>query len=257
MKLTIIKPSLDSIPPELHKLFDGAKIYDSSCSKEARVIYIEKDNGYFLKSAPKGTLKKEYDMTAYFSKKGLSKAPLAYLSDTKDWLLTERICGSDATHDLYISDPKRLASTLGQTLRFLHSLDMRDCPNSDSLFSYFERAENNYKNNTFDLSYGSFDTVDAAYQAMKRARLILKPQCLIHGDYCLPNVIFDNWKFSGFIDLGNAGTADRHIDIYWGAWTLKFNLKTDRYRSIFYDAYGADMINDEAVYAVGACEVFG
>ena len=39
-------------PAEFHELLAGAKIYDSSCSSRARVVFIDRDAGYFLKSAP-------------------------------------------------------------------------------------------------------------------------------------------------------------------------------------------------------------
>jgi len=69
--------------------------------------------------------------------------------------------------------------------------------------------------------------------------------------------MLDNWRFSGFIDLGNGGVGDRHIDLYWGAWTLRFNLKTDAWCSHFLDAYGRDRIDLDIVKAIGAFEAFG
>ena len=80
---------------------------------------------------------------------------------------------------------------------------------------------------------------------------------LLHGDYCLPNIILNGWKLSGFIDVGSGGVGDRHIDIFWGAWTLWFNLKTDRYRSRFLDAYGRDKADEEILAVIAAAEVFG
>ena len=47
------------------------------------------------------------------------------------------------------------------------------------------------------------------------------------------------------------------IDLFWGAWTLNFNLKTDVYRNTFFDAYGRDKIDENALLAVSAAEVFG
>ena len=66
--------------------------------------------------------------------------------------------------------------------------------------------------------------------------------------------MLDDFRFSGFIDVGNGGVGDRHIDLFWGAWTLRFNLKTDRYRERFFDAYGADKINKELIRAIAAAE---
>jgi kanamycin kinase len=73
----------------------------------------------------------------------------------------------------------------------------------------------------------------------------------------LPNFLLDDWSFSGFIDLGNGGVGDRHIDIFWGIWTLEFNLKTNAYRDIFIDAYGRNLVNEDALRVISAAEVFG
>jgi kanamycin kinase len=85
---------------------------------------------------------------------------------------------------------------------------------------------------------------------------MLKSDTLIHGDFCLPNVMLNNWQFSGLIDLGAAGAGDRHMDLHWGIWSLDFNLKTDAYRDRFLDAYGRDKIDMEILNSIGAFEVF-
>ena len=84
----------------------------------------------------------------------------------------------------------------------------------------------------------------------------MKNDTLLHGDYCLPNILLDDWKFSGFIDLDSGGVGDRHIDLFWGAWTLRFNLHTDAWCDRFLDAYGRDRIEPEILRAIAAFEVF-
>ncbi len=51
----------------------GASIYDSSCSPEARVYFIDKGNGYYLKCSDSGELEKEAEMAEYFYSKGLGE----------------------------------------------------------------------------------------------------------------------------------------------------------------------------------------
>ena len=66
MERTLITPELNSFPQAFHPLLAGGEVYDSSCSKEARVYYIPLE-GCFLKSAPKGSLQREKELTAFMS----------------------------------------------------------------------------------------------------------------------------------------------------------------------------------------------
>ena len=257
MRRVLLSALPEGLPEELARFCRGAPIYDSSCSPEARVLYIERDGGYFLKSAPAGTLKKEADLTSYFHSKGLSCAVAGYLSGERDFLLTERIVGEDCTFHRYLEEPKRLAGLLGERLRMLHEEGCEGCPVADRMSDYFATAEQNYKRGAFDLSFSEFDTPEEAFNYAMSLKSRFKRDTLLHGDYCLPNVILDDFRFSGFIDLGCGGVGDRHVDLFWGAWTLKFNLKTDSYKNIFYDAYGRELIDEEMIRAIGAAEVFG
>ena len=261
MKKTLLTNIPNGIPSELEQFITGARIYDSSCSPEARVYYIDKDNGYYLKTSAKNTLEKEAQMTDYFYKKGIGTEVLQYISNTSDWLLTAKVIGEDCTHDTYTSDPIRLCDTIASELRKLHELDFSDCPVKNRIEDYLSLAETNYKHGTYDKSnfpdsFG-YRSADEAIAVLNEGKNALKSDTLIHGDYCLPNIILDNWKLSKFIDLGNGGVGDRHIDIFWGIWTLWFNLKTYKYSSRFLDAYGRDKIDTNLLKVVAAAEVFG
>ena len=58
---------------------------------------------------------------------------------------------------------------------------------------------------------------------------------LIHGDFCLPNILVKDNKVVGFIDIGEAGIGDIWCDYAWCIWSLEFNLKTDKYTKDFLD----------------------
>jgi len=58
-----------------------------------------------------------------------------------------------------------------------------------------------------------------AAAVVKKQGCLLESNTFLHGDYCLPNIILDDWRFSEYIDLDNGGVGDRHIDLFWGAWT--------------------------------------
>ena len=267
MKRTPIDFISKDLPSSIQSICQGCKIYDSSCSQNAKVYFIDRDYGYYLKISEAGSLEREALMTNFFHKKGIGTEIFSYYSDTHDIMLTKAALGEDCTNIMYTSDPKRLCETLAETLRMLHSIDPKDCPVQDRIGEYISLAEKNYFTDKYNKehfpdSFG-YKSGEEAWNFLSAKRHLLKNEVIIHGDYCLPNIMLDNWKFSSFIDLGNSGIGDRHIDLFWGQWSIEFNLKlignTDakKYGERFLDAYGRDLIDDERMRIVASAEVFG
>jgi len=260
MKRTIsILP--EDIPQPLRGFAADATVYDSSCSPDARVYFLDKGDGFYLKKAAKGALQNEAAMYGYFHSKGLAPEVLAYESLENDFLLTARAKGEDCTDPLYLSDPKRLCDTTAELLRKLHETDFAGCPVANRTQDYLATVENNYRLGHYDTSLfpdnWGYANADAAFGVVQENSRYLKADTLLHGDYCLTNIMLDNWRFSSFIDLSCGGVGDRHIDLFWGIWTLEFNLKTDQFADRFLDAYGRDNINADTFPVIAACEVFG
>ena len=261
MKKTLIDKLPDNIPIDLRSLMFGYPVYDSSCSSEACVYFVERDGGYYVKQAPKGSLATEAEMTRYFHSLGLGVEVARYISEENDWLVTKAAVGEDCTSKRFLDDPRRLAILLGESLRSLHEIDHTKCPLQNRMDSYDATVRANYKKGIFDsdLFAGEFrfDNREGAYAEYLAARDSLDDHVLLHGDYCLPNIILENWRLSAFIDVGNGGVGDRHIDLFWGVWTLWFNLKTDAYKDVFLDAYGRDKVEVSLLRAIAAAETFG
>lgn len=253
-----IDPSL--FPESMQAYIREVPVFDSSCSPEAQVYFLDKACGYYLKTAPKGTLETEAAMTRFLHRKGLSAEVLAYESRDRDYLLTRAVPGKDCLDKQYLDDPKRISETLGIVLRQLHETDPIGCPVQNHTKSYLDTVTRNHQEGRFDLSLfpgtPPFSDPKQAWQMVQQHSGQLKQDTLLHGDYCLPNVILDNWNFSAFIDVGCGGIGDRHIDLFWGAWSLAFNLKTDIWCSRFLDAYGRDQIDLELLRVIAACENF-
>lgn len=261
MELKEIKVNFNEYPEELQSLLCCDKIYDSSSSPEAKVIFLDKDNGYFIKKSAKNSLKNEYLMTQYFHSLGLTSESICYLSTDFDYLVTRKIQGNDCSYHKYLDNPKKLCDTIAENLIKLHNIKQINCPINNHTKKYLELAHENYKNDRYDKSqfpdsFG-YKSSEDAIKVINSNENLLKNDTLIHGDYCLPNIILNDWKFSGFIDLGNGGIGDKHVDIFWAIWTLQFNLKTNKYAKRFIDAYGKDKIDYDILKLVAAIEVFG
>ncbi len=60
MELKQINVDIYQYPKEIEYILHGCKIYDSSSSPDAQVIFANKDNGYFIKKQIKIHLKKNF-----------------------------------------------------------------------------------------------------------------------------------------------------------------------------------------------------
>jgi len=260
MLLRPVQLDISIFPQELHEYISGAALYDSSCSREAEVIFIDKNGGFYLKSAFKGALAREADMLRFFYSNGMSASVRAFISDERDWLLTERLPGCDGISECYLEKPERLCDVYAEQLTILHNTDHTGCPVSNHSERYINTAltnhrTGNYNSELFPDSWG-YTSAEEALEVIERNGRLLRTDCLLHGDYCLPNIILDNWSFSGFVDVGGGGVGDRHVDLFWAQWTLTWNLKTDKYNDRFIDAYGRGLVDDERLRVVAAIEVF-
>ena len=270
MKKTLIERVPIALPEEMEALCRGARIYDSSCSPEAKVYFIDREGGFYLKSAPSGSLRREAIMTEYFHKKGLGTELISYLSGEGDLMLSRAVRGEDCTEAKYLDDPRRLCDTVAKRLRMLHETDCTDCPITDRVGEYIRRSKENYAADSYNKehfpdSFG-YRSGEEAYSTLLDGGHLLKNEVLIHGDYCLPNIMLDGWELSAFIDVDQAGVGDRHIDLFWGEWSMAFNLmmhgkmseeEAKRYAARFLDAYGRDKIDKEILRVVAAAEVLG
>lgn len=74
----------------------------------------------------------------------------------------------------------------------------------------------------------------------------LPGETLVHGDACLPNILFHEDQLSGFVDLGDMGVGDIEVDLSAAVWSLQFNLGSG-YGNAFLEAYGHGTTDDYEV----------
>lgn len=138
--------------------------------------------------------------------------------------------------------------------RLLHNIEVVGCPIKNKMSELLVIAKNTpfRQNHLDDISrYIGIAYADNAASEIAEASSLLKNDVLIHGDYCLPNIILNNWKLQGFIDVADGGIGDRHYDLAWGLWTLNWNLKSSQYGQRFLDTYGWDYIDKHRLRVCG------
>jgi kanamycin kinase len=243
-----------ALPEELNKWIGKTHIYESSGESGARTVYIDREGGAYLKIAACGSLLLSSQLQTYFSKNKLSAPVISYLSTDRDYLITVPIKGEDGISKKHLEEPERLSEIFGEALRLLHEVDASDCPIKNKMKEFTHMAgTSSFRQTHLDdiAEYIGSARSDTSLSEIVAAAGLLKNDVLIHGDYCLPNIILNNWRFEGFIDVADGGMGDRHYDLAWGLWTVKRNLKASKYGHRFLDAYGRDCIDKDRLRVCG------
>jgi kanamycin kinase len=123
-----------------------------------------------------------------------------------DWLVTRAVPGVPLSDKSTGLQPGHVARRLGEILRDIHSVAASDCPFGDSGPGHV----------------------------------------LVHGDYCLPNVLVADGRLSGLVDVGLTGLGNPNVDLAAGVWTLQYNYGPGHARE-FLEAYGAPPMTDAEI----------
>jgi len=145
------------------------------------------------------------------------------------WLLMTALPGADLAASSALA-PAQVVVLMADALKQLHALPVSGCP-------FDHRVSRRLAAAKARLAAGQVDAEDfddeqqgqsadqvfvellATVPALPQADLVIT-----HGDACLPNLIAEDGRFSGFIDCGRAGVADRHQDLALAARSIADDL---------------------------------
>jgi kanamycin kinase len=157
-------------------------------------------------------------------------------------LLTEALPGHDATQSVWRSDLPALVRALGRGLRTFHEAVGEEwCPFRFDHARALAHVEERVRSDDIDPA-GFHDehahlTPAAALAELESLAPDDQDLVVCHGDYCAPNVLLQDSRVTGFVDLGELGAADRWWDIAVGAWSVGWNFG-EELEPLFYESYG-------------------
>ncbi len=142
------------------------------------------------------------------------------IQEDASFLLMSRLPGEMACAERYMEDPAALMQLLAQGLGLLWQVDISNCPSMQKLDQKLLAARQRVEQGLVDMedtqpgTYGpgGFRDPQALLRWLEENRPEEEP-VLSHGDYCLPNVFFQDGAVSGFLDLGRCGISDKWMDI--------------------------------------------
>ena len=174
---------------------------------------------------------------------------IAYMKESGlEYLLLTEIIGTPS-FKFENDNKKAIIKILANGLKIIHSIPIYNCPFDQSLDGQIIRVKEiiNQKlvntDNFDDERKGK--NIDQLYSELIDTKPGSEDLVFTHGDYCLPNVLINDSKLSGFIDLGRSGIADRYQDLALCARSIKYNCNDPELISTFFEEYGLNTINDE------------
>ncbi len=185
---------------------------------------------------------------------GLLPVPrvLAFDQIGEHWVLRmSAVPGIDASDIRLLERPERLVVALARALRQIHALPAQShVPFDRRLEVTLAEAERRLRSGQVDLDEERRGlSADALGALLRKSRPTSEDLVPTHGDYCLPNVLFDpgTLALTGFVDLGRFGLADRHQDLALAERSLRHNLSED-WSGVFFDAYGITPDRDKLAF---------
>ena len=158
-------------------------------------------------------------------------------------LVTEALPGRDATDPIWRDDVAALVHVMGRGLRRFHdAVEEEWCPFRFDLDRALDHVGQRLDagailGNFHDIHQGL--TADAALARLRATRPESEDLVVCHGDYCAPNVLLEERRVTGYVDLGELGVADRWWDVAVGAWSAGWNFG-EEHEARFYEGYGIE-----------------
>lgn len=244
----------NALPDRLKELLRNTSWHsDTLGMSSAQTFRIDGPEKFYLKInavEPWGGLKAEADaLTWLYVRLPAPEVVFYERANGTDYLLIRGLPGLPACDDHWKTNPRRLVETLAESMRAIHSLDPTDCPFDQRIETKLREVTKNVRLGLIDSDEFDSENVGKKPEAILSQLVAERPQqedlVVTHGDFCLPNLILDDWKLGGFIDVGSLGVGDRYQDLALCLRDLTDELDTDQYTTFFLDVYGLDTVDEE------------
>jgi kanamycin kinase len=156
------------------------------------------------------------------------------------WLVTAALPGDNAVSPRWLADPRTAVIAIGAGLRAMHdALPVTHCP-----FSWMAEvrvAAAHEAAGYVDTSNWAPEDLELGLEgALAQIQNIPAADKLVvcHGDACAPNtLIAGDGRWSGHVDLGDLGVADRWADLAVATLSIGWNYGPG-WEQVLLDAYG-------------------
>lgn len=171
--------------------------------------------------------------------------------DEGSWLVTEALRGESAVSERWRRDPRAAVRAIGAGLRHLHDAAPPDaCPyrwdadlraaEAHRLAAEGEQSPADWHPEYADLPLERALAIVAEPPPVDRL-------VVCHGDACAPNTLVHEGAWSGHVDLGSLGVADRWADLAVATWSTQWNYGPG-WEDELLDSYGVEPDQERTAY---------
>jgi len=244
----------NKFPSEIERLIRGKKLIEVEIGLSNTHVYEVDKAGFYLKTQDVSahlSLAHDVQVLQWLHTKLPVPEVVEFIRVAKqEYLLITEIPGENCVEAMKSLDYEEIVRLLAEGLQRIHALDIANCALHEEIDFKLIRAQHNVEYNLIDE-----DDFDEERQG-KTAREILNllqntrpPEndlVFNHGDYCLPNILLQENRISGFVDLSRAGIADRYNDLAIASRSIRYNLG-EVYENLFFEYYGIKNIDEEKI----------
>ena len=259
------------ISPELKKLIEKYRcVKDTEGMSPAKVYKLVGENeNLYLKmtdSRYKGTtydVEREKDMMLWLEGK-LPVPKVLHFERHDGWsnlLMSEAdgvLCSEEYEDE---QSPEKIIELYAECIRLFHSIDISDCPYTNSLDSRLAELDYLLNNDLADVDCENWEE-DTPFKDPRELYDFLKTEkpeeelVFSHGDLGDSNIFVKDGKVSGFIDLGRSGRADKWYDIAFCVRSIREDIGEEQYVELFFDLLGIKPDWEKIKYYILLDELF-
>jgi aminoglycoside 3'-phosphotransferase II len=244
-----VKPALPTLPPEIGRQLSRYTAQEvTSGQSGATVLRLGSPSGptLYLKwasGAEADEVERESGALRWLGSNGTPCARVLWAVRTSDafWLLSTAVPGR-SLDEAREAGADVLVPLAAEALRTLHSLPVDDCPLDCRFEKLLRHATDRVEAGL--VNEDDFDEERAGRSASdilsELASLEHGPEDLVvtHGDATFENLMEQDGRFSGFVDCGRLGVADRHRDLALIARSID-EAFGPHWTARFFEIYGA------------------
>lgn len=217
-----------AVPEVVRQLARGARL-EPVWRNDYGGLTFRTDDGRYIKHGPRNaesSFAGEAARLAWAAPYARVPSPLELGGDdTHEWLVTAALPGRSAVDPRWVAEPDVAVRAIGEGLRALHdALPVGECPYDWSVPARIANAERRGIR------------MPAALREAPPIDLLV----VCHGDACCPNTLIgDDGRWSGHVDFGTLGVADRWADIAVASMSTAWDYG-DGWEDALIEAYGIE-----------------